>query len=276
MQKIDIYNQLKKFVVCPENINEFEMARDLLDRLQNGAFISYAQNYEDIIIRRLFADKRDGFFIDVGAFDPFLKSTTFAFSKIGWQGMNIDVCKENIEKFKIHRSKDINICAAVGSGEDEKEFFVVPGTTRSTILKDLAQDYSERGMQVTSEKIATKSLTDLCDENSITKIDFISIDTEGSEESVIKSFDLERFLPTLIVVEATFPETSQPAWQPWEKHLLNANYNCAYFDGLNRFYIHKDQNHLQKHFELPPNYFDNFVRYNEVVSIASSLKRVEE
>jgi FkbM family methyltransferase len=266
MDKLRIAQELSGFIDAAELPSGIALAQGVLQRLREGAFISYAQNYEDVILRRVYEGKRDGFYVDVGAFDPINKSTTHAFHRMGWRGMNVDVCRENIDKFNKSRPGDINVCAAVGKSGQEKEFFMLPGTTRSTTLKELASDYAARGMNVVPEKIATVSLTDLCLRHNVEKIDFISVDTEGSELDVLRSLDLKRFRPTLFIIEATYPETSIPAWQDWEPHLNAEGYRFAYFDGLNRFYLCEERTELMKHFECPPNYFDNFVRYGDIIA----------
>ena len=51
---------------------------------------SYAQNYEDVMLRRAFADTREGFYVDVGATDPQRDSATRYFYELGWRGINIE------------------------------------------------------------------------------------------------------------------------------------------------------------------------------------------
>jgi hypothetical protein len=51
-------------------------------------FVSYAQNYEDVILWRAFRDLERGFYVDVGAADPEALSGTHAFYGRGWSGMN--------------------------------------------------------------------------------------------------------------------------------------------------------------------------------------------
>ena len=89
-------------------------------RILNGAFISYAQNKEDVYINRLFSSIRNGFYVDVGCFDPVLKSTTCALYRRGWSGVNIDASKSNIDKFITERPNDLNLNIAVGSKNEIK------------------------------------------------------------------------------------------------------------------------------------------------------------
>jgi hypothetical protein len=47
-------------------------------------WISYAQNFEDVMLERAFADLAEGFYVDVGAWDPDLESVTRHFYERGW------------------------------------------------------------------------------------------------------------------------------------------------------------------------------------------------
>jgi hypothetical protein len=52
---------------------------------QDMTFISYAQNYEDVMLWRALKDVSNGFWIDIGAAHPRDLSVTLAFSERGWR-----------------------------------------------------------------------------------------------------------------------------------------------------------------------------------------------
>ena len=56
--------------------------------------ISYAQNFEDVMLARAFGDRRDGFYIDVGACFPDVASVTRHFYDLGWNGVNVEPMAE--------------------------------------------------------------------------------------------------------------------------------------------------------------------------------------
>ena len=58
--------------------------------------------------------------------------------------------------------------------------------------------------------------------------------------------------------------TQRPSCEAWEATLLNAGYDFAYFDGLNRFYVAKEHSELSKLVAVPPNVFDDFVRVDQI------------
>ena len=65
--------------------------------------ISYAQNYEDVVLERCFKDVPAGFYIDVGAWDPLEHSVTHHFYERGWHGINIEPNPEFFGAFSATR-----------------------------------------------------------------------------------------------------------------------------------------------------------------------------
>ena len=53
-------------------------------------FVSYAQNFEDVILWRALHDVTPGFYIDIGANSPTIDSVTKAFYERGWRGINVE------------------------------------------------------------------------------------------------------------------------------------------------------------------------------------------
>ena len=53
-------------------------------------FVSYAQNFEDVILWRSLADVPNGFYIDVGAQHPVYDSVSKAFYEHGWKGVHVE------------------------------------------------------------------------------------------------------------------------------------------------------------------------------------------
>lgn len=80
---------------------------------------SYSQEGEDLLLSRIFGDKKDGFYIDVGAHHPFRFSNTYLLYKRGWRGINIDAMPGSMKLFNRFRPRDINIECGVASGGGE-------------------------------------------------------------------------------------------------------------------------------------------------------------
>lgn len=215
------------------------------------------------MLRRVFKDRKDGFYIDVGAMDPVVDSVTKFFYDEGWSGINIEPNDCFYRKLLQERPRDINLKLALGEHEETREMHVFEHIGNST-FEDSARDrYVEQGHEAKDKQVRVATLAAVCRDFVTQEIDFLKIDCEGWEEAVIKSADWNRFRPIVLLVEATAPGTPMPNWSGWEPYLLeNAHYQMVYFDGLNRFYVRREySSDLQSHFQTPPNVFDEFKPY---------------
>ena len=98
------------------------------------------------------------------------------------------------------------------------------------------------------------SLSDICNEYVKGQIDFIKIDVEGYEKEVLLGGDWYSYRPTMIVIEAMKPCLSvvedwdvpnkHAAWPEWEPIILDADYIEVYFDGMNKYYLRKEDKNL--------------------------------
>ena len=79
----------------------------------------YSQEGEDMILQRMFGQRREGFFVDVGAHHPFRYSNTYLFYKKGWRGINIDATPGSMREFEKYRPADINLEVAVSQTPGE-------------------------------------------------------------------------------------------------------------------------------------------------------------
>ncbi|WP_284180317.1 FkbM family methyltransferase [Rhabdaerophilum sp. SD176] len=219
---------------------------------------AYAQNHEDIMLWRLFGQGKPGFYVDVGAQDPEIDSVTKLFYDHGWSGLNVEPVAEYAEKLKSERPRDINLDCLVGASDAVLTFFHVEGTGLSTTRRDLAELYSQQGKTVLEEQREVLRLQTLFERYAVAEVDFLKVDTEGSEADVLKGLDFGRVRPKVLIVESTLPNTREENHQEWEPHLLENGYHLAYRDGLNRFYLDTPFLMWKAHFQLPPNHFDGF------------------
>ena len=103
------------------------------------------------------------------------------------------------------------------------------------------------------------TLNQILDKYSNGPVHFMNIDVEGAELDVLQGLALSIWRPWIILVEATSPTTEIPAFEKWESLIVSADYQFAYFDGLNRFYVAKEHSELLAAFHAPPNIFDHYV-----------------
>ena len=222
-------------------------------------FISYAQNYEDVMLWRALQHVENGFYIDVGAYSPSSDSVTKAFYDASWRGINIEPNPMFIEEYNDERKGDINLSVAISDKVGESEMFFVSNPGLSSLSKEIAEGHSKLGWKTTPSAVKVRTLADICEEHCLGKeIHFLKVDIEGFEKQALKGNDWSKFRPWVVVVEATLPMSQIENYKDWEPILIDAQYIFAYADGLNRFYVSKEHTELLSAFKYPPNVFDEF------------------
>jgi FkbM family methyltransferase len=227
--------------------------------------ISYAQNFEDVMLARLFAGQERGFYVDVGAWDPHLLSTTKHFYLRGWHGINIEPIESRWRLFRDARPHDANLNVAIAAAPGEITFWLCrDDDALSTADRSTADAHRAQGRSVSETRVPTRRLDEIFAEHAPADIDFLKIDVEGLEAEVIGTMSFERWRPRVLIIEATLPairpDWSNPeavgTWHGWEPDLIGRGYVFAHFDGLNRFYVRREEQRLAARLRLPPGVFD--------------------
>lgn len=228
-------------------------------------FISYAQNFEDLMLWRALKHIENGFYVDVGANDPELHSVTKAFYDFGWRGINVEPVDQWYRKLEIERPEDINLKVAAGAQKGTIPFYEIPNTGLSTFSEVVAREHETKwGFKFQKIDVNVETLTYILSNYQIDTIHFLKIDAEGAEREVLIGVDFTKFRPWILLVEATAPLSSIEVHDEWEHEVINVGYKLAYVDGLNRFYVAKERSELLEFFLYPPNVFDQFQTINEV------------
>jgi len=164
--------------------------------------ISYSYGGVDSLILNIFKHKKNGFYLDIGCGHPIKNNNTYLLNKKGWSGINIDLGEENINLFNSYRRKDINLATAISDKEGEADlYFYHSKSALNTISKQNA-DFQKAKVSII-RKIKTQIINKILDNSPYKdqKIDFLSVDVEGSELSILKNFDFKKYSPKVIVVE---------------------------------------------------------------------------
>lgn len=226
-------------------------------------FVSYAQNFEDVMLWRALHHVERGFYIDIGAGDPDAESVTRAFYERGWRGVNVEPSPPTYLRIVARRPRDVNINAAVLDRTGPVPYYPVDrGNGLSTIVVSVAALRRAEGWPVGDPvSVDGDTLTNICRRHALDQpIHFLKIDVEGAEREVLLGADFAVFRPWLVVVESQVPGVSEDQNRAFEVPLLSANYCPAYFDGLNHFYVAAEHEvDLMPAFSAPPNVYDRFV-----------------
>lgn len=181
-----------------------QKARDVRERWTSYAALSYSQEGEDMILRRMFETRKRGFYVDVGAHHPKRFSNTYAFYKRGWTGINVDATPGSMEAFRRFRPRDINVESAVAREAGALTFFQFNEPALNTFDSTLAAARQGGDFHLIARvPIQARTLADLLAAHLPVgrTIDFLTIDVEGLDLDVLQSNDWARFRPRCVLAE---------------------------------------------------------------------------
>lgn len=167
---------------------------------------SYSQCGEDLIVKFIF----DQFniehpsYIDIGAHHPFFINNTAIFYNDKSLGINIEPDPTLFKEFIKHRRCDINLNIGVWEERGELDFYIINNPSLNTFSKEEALSYKNEGNYFITEqkKISVLTLMDIVEKycNGVFP-DFLTIDAEGVDESIIKQLDFTNNYPKVICIE---------------------------------------------------------------------------
>ena len=166
---------------------------------------SYSQEGEDMVLRKIFKNQNNGFYVDVGAHHPKRFSNTYLLYKKGWKGINIDATPGSMKLFNKLRQRDINLELGVAL----KETFLDYHIFNEPALNSFSMQLSEKRNQIKNEyfikeiiKVDAKPLSKILDIYlKGRKIDILNIDVEGMDLDVLNSNDWSKYRPKFVVIE---------------------------------------------------------------------------
>ena len=236
--------------------------------------ISYAQNFEDVMLLRAFRHIEKGFYVDVGANDPSVDSVTKAFYERGWHGINIEPLSSHFADLQRDRPHDINLRCAAGASEGEIDIWECDVRGWASADKETIEQHIATGKTGSYHRVPMATLTEICQRHAPHEIHFLKIDVEGYEHPVLAGMDFQRFRPWIVIVEATRPNSTEEIHSQWEDLLVGGGYIFGYADGLNRFYVAREHKELISALKYPPNVFDNFMHAGQMAEAEAMAQQV--
>lgn len=181
------------------------------------------------VVEAFFQNKRNGVFFDIGAHDGVRASNTYYLEKnLGWTGVCVEPQDDQFAKL-VQSRNCICLHGCIYSSSGPKEFLKVSGP--SDMLSGILESYHPNHMVRAKREVAELggslevitvqafTFNEVCKKNGINHIDFLSIDTEGSEEMIIKSIDFDQIDISVIAVENNYRENGI------REHLLSRGYS---------------------------------------------------
>lgn len=201
--------------------------------------INFSQTGEEIVIQWILKDIKQGFYLDVGCHHPYKISNTFQLYINGWHGIAIDANPTLIEKWKRKRKNDIPLVAAISDEEKEVTFYEFKESEVNTMDEGMVQEWKQKFNYRSERKLTTQTLTSILDkylpENQ--KIDLLTVDVEGNDFNVIKSIDLSKYRPKLIVVEIHGFDLSNIEENEIYQYLVTQQYTLVSFATMNGYFL---------------------------------------
>jgi FkbM family methyltransferase len=196
LNRRDLKNTLRPYVLAARRLRRHPPT---ITSLAWSSPVSYSQFGEDRFLLRHFGERRDGFYVDVGAYHPFDGSNTFLLYQQGWRGINLEPAPDGFEQLRRHRRRDINLPIAVSSQQGHASF-VLSGSFAG--IED--EHHLWPGMPGKRITVVTEPLSEVLDRElpKRTEIDLLDVDCEGRDLDVLRSNDWDRFRPALILAEA--------------------------------------------------------------------------
>ena len=198
--QILISEQLERLRLFQETPLGSEMSILYLNNYKNIK----SQLLQEVFVLSVLQGKRGGYFIEAGASDGIDCSNTYLLEKsFGWSGLLVEPSDTQFSQLSSNRNSTLTN-AALWSESDLKLQFTEthsPGLSTITSLKDM--DFLSKERTVFKEyEVKTISLTDLVKRNDAPHvIDYLSLDTEGSEYEILKDFDFSNYSFNVISVE---------------------------------------------------------------------------
>ena len=221
--------------------------------------ISYAQNFEDVILWRALKHLERGFYIDIGAQDPVKDSVSLCFYEAGWRGVHVEPSPHFAARIRAARPDEEVIGAVIGRSSGLIKFYESVKTGLSTCDPVLVERHTADGFEFREITAPCVTLSQILEGSGGQEIHWLKIDVEGFEAAVIASWSPSTVRPWIVVLESVKPDTHEPTFAEWEPALLGLGYAFVYFDGLNRFYLSEQHPELAHAFGAGPNLFDDFM-----------------
>ena len=157
---------------------------------------SYSQLGQDLHVLKIYNNKKNGYFVEIGASDGINLSNTFLLEKqYEWKGICIEPIPEKYNELIVNRKCICENVSVYNESDIEVEFAIAEN---NNLLSGIYKHVNHHKHIVDENKIIinskTKTLTDILDKNNSPKfIDYLSVDTEGSEFEILRGINFEKY-----------------------------------------------------------------------------------
>jgi FkbM family methyltransferase len=202
----------------------------------------YSQQKEDIILYEKYLNYRDGFFIELGAMDGIRYSNTLFFEQqLGWKGVLIEANNEQYLNLIKNRPNCYNFNYAISENDGEVEFIGYGAVGGMVHTMTDEHKYGWNLDKTKSYKVKSSPIRKVIENLNIDKVDLFSIDVEGGELEVLKTFDWN--IPVYIIcIEMAhhYTESGQIKVQEYRNFMKTKGFEFDFEIGVNEIWINKN------------------------------------
>lgn len=224
--------QIKEIIFRNED-SDAENIKFLLSLNRELLLKSKSQIKQDLFVLSELKYKKNGFFVEFGACNGFIFSNSHLLEKeYGWNGILAEPAKCWHSELRENRSCWIET-NCVWSVSDSVLTFNETNTAELSTIDNfgLYKDHVQSREQGNTYSVKTISLNDLLDKyNAPKEIDYLSIDTEGSEFEILSHFDFSKYSFRVITCEHNFTPMREKIFE-----LLSNNGYTRVFEDLSKF-----------------------------------------
>lgn len=167
--------------------------------------VSYAQCGEDLIVNKILNDLSISkpSYLDIGTHHPTWLNNTYFFYKKGCKGVCVEPNPVLYKAIKKKRGRDVCLNIGIGPNEGITPFYVLSADTLSTFSQDEAERLQSFGKQFIEKVINIPMVTvnQIIEKYYQKSPNFISIDAEGMDLVILKTFDFSKYAPEVFCVE---------------------------------------------------------------------------
>lgn len=168
--------------------------------------LAHGQILQDLWVLYELDFKPSGYFVEFGAYDGTSHSNTKLLEeRFGWTGLLAEPNPDMAEALREHRTAVVDSRCVWDTTGDQVELLLTGDAELSTVVDHAKRDLHTDARHATAVRtvsVPTVSLDDLLDDHSTpADIDFLSVDTEGTELRILRAFDFSRHRPRLVAVE---------------------------------------------------------------------------
>jgi FkbM family methyltransferase len=199
-----VFENYIKFLLC--------LRGDDFDEIASVAPQAKSQIGQDLFVLYQTKCKREGYFVEFGATDGLGLSNTYLLEKeFGWKGILAEPAHIWHKDLHSNRSAHIETRCVWTTSNQKISFNETDSPMASTIPQFNDHDMHGETRKVGKlYEVETISLNDLLEKYSAPVImDYLSIDTEGSELDILSSFNFDKYRFRVITVEHNWTENRQ-------------------------------------------------------------------